>query len=587
MLGRVGPPPVPIRDHVDADEYVASPASPRSRRSEDHPFSPTGAPPVPGGRSRPEPIRKPSEDPTVSSPVTSPVTRAPPPPPPAGPPSRRTTTDLSSPGNLDDDSDEEVTEYDGDYDTDIASSAKHKDALKSHNRDSSFDDGILTDDAAKSPKSPQSRNVPPLPPMPAQHSAPPPPPQGPPSRKSTDAPRAPPPVPPPAMPEEGDEDEYDPYRYNSPSHGLPTPQLNDVYKTMSPGEEREEEDMYGASVQPPRMPPPPPADRSAPPPPPSDRAAPPPPPGSHPPAPMSPPAEPSAAPPKPSTDIRRSMTTSRRSMEQPRPSGDGFMARDVDLGHSSFWWTQPNLPPPSLMNRSDLIFEMEENSSTKRGGRVSVAKDIYILYTDYSRTIVNAVFDQSEPSQVTFEQHHERPPPPARKDELERASETFGASIASAASSFGNQGAMVGDGSAQGFVNELFRPLPNALRPIGMRAYGALVYANLANASTQQFDEIRPGDIVSFRNAKFSGHHGALKQKYTLEAGKPDHVAVVVEWDGTKKKVRAWEQRSEDDRKEKKKAKVRDESYRMSDLKSGEVHIWRVVGREYVGWDKA
>jgi myosin tail region-interacting protein MTI1 len=281
------------------------------------------------------------------------------------------------------------------------------------------------------------------------------------------------------------------------------------------------------------------------------------------------------------------MTTSRRSMEQPRPTGDGFMARDIDLGHSSFWWTQPNLPPPSLSNRPDLIFEMEESTSTKRGGRTAVSKDIYVLYNDYSRTIVNATFDQADPSQVSFEQHHERPPPPARKDQLEKASEMFGKPIASAASNFGSQGATVGDGSAPGFVYELFRPLPNALRPIGMRAYGALVYANLSNASVQQFDEIRPGDIISFRNAKFSGHHGTLKQKYTLEAGKPDHVAVVAEWDGTKKKVRAWEQRSEDDRKEKKKAKVRDESYRMADLKSGEVHIWRVMGREYVGWDKA
>lgn len=518
----------------------------------------------------------------MSSPVTSPVARAPPPPLPAGPPSRRTTTDLSGSRNIENDSDEEVTEYDGDYDTDIASSAKHKDALKAHDRDSSIDDGVLTDDAAKSPKSPQTRSAPPLPPIPVHHAAPPPPPsQAPPLRKSTDAPRAaPPPVPPPAMPEE-DNDEYDPYRYNSPSQGMPTPQLESVYRTTSPMEEREEDDMYGAGSQPPRMPPPPPADRAAPPPPPADRVVP------LPPTPASPPSEPNIAHPKQSTDIRRSMTTSRRSMEQPRPSGEGFMARDIDLGHSSFWWTQPKLPPPSLMNRSDLVFEMEEGTSTGRGGRTAVSKDIFILYNDYSRTIINATFDQADPSQVNFEQRHERPPPPARKDELERASGAYGAQIASAASTFGGSGATVGDGSAQGFIYELLRPHPNALRPIGMRAYGALVYANLANASTQQFDEIRPGDIISFRNAKFSGHIGALKHKYTTEAGKPDHVAVVADWDGTKKKVRAWEQRSEDDRKEKKKAKVREESYRMGDLKSGEVHIWRVMGREYVGWDKA
>src|SRR4051812_1178363 len=66
----------------------------------------------------------------ISSPtVTSPQTRAPPPPPPGQPPSRRSTSDshniAATKHQIDDDSEEEVTEYDGDYDTDIASSAKH------------------------------------------------------------------------------------------------------------------------------------------------------------------------------------------------------------------------------------------------------------------------------------------------------------------------------------------------------------------------------------------------------------------------------------------------------------------------------
>jgi len=245
------------------------------------------------------------------------------------------------------------------------------------------------------------------------------------------------------------------------------------------------------------------------------------------------------------------------------------------------------LLPPSVANRSDILYEIEENASATRAGRTAISKDIFVIYNDYSRTHINATFDKEDPSQVALEQTHERPPSTPRKDQLEVSSERFGAPIASAASNFGHQGAMVGDGSAQGFIYELLRPFPNALPPIGTRAYGALVYANLANASTQQYDEIRAGDIISFRNAKFSGHKGGFNAKYSLEAGKPDHVAVVVDWDGTKKKVRAWEQRSEDDRKEKKKAKVREESYRMGDLKSGEVRVWRIMGRDYVGWDKS
>ena len=104
------------------------------------------------------------------------------------------------------------------------------------------------------------------------------------------------------------------------------------------------------------------------------------------------------------------------------------------------------------------------------------------------------------------------------------------------------------------------------------------MYANLANASTQQYDEIRPGDIISFRNAKFQGKHGAMHAKYSAEVGKPDHVAVVAEWDGTKKKVRAWEQGRES-------KKVKQESFKLDDLRSGEVKIWRIMPRSWVGWD--
>lgn len=106
-----------------------------------------------------------------------------------------------------------------------------------------------------------------------------------------------------------------------------------------------------------------------------------------------------------------------------------------------------------------------------------------------------------------------------------------------------------------------------------------------------QNDEIRAGDIVTFRTAKFQGHKGNLHQKYSVDVGKPglDHVAVVMDWDGTKKKIRAWEQVSKEDGGKigaKKKSKVKEEGYRMGDLARGEVRVWRVMGRGWVGWDK-
>ncbi|KAF2094184.1 hypothetical protein NA57DRAFT_46972 [Rhizodiscina lignyota] len=266
-------------------------------------------------------------------------------------------------------------------------------------------------------------------------------------------------------------------------------------------------------------------------------------------------------------------------MEQPRQSTDsGFIAGDVDLGQSSHWWAQADTPPPAFQNRRDIFFEIEENTASKRGGKTTISKDVYVLFQDYSQTVITARFDPQNPADVVLEQRHEPPPGRLRQDQLEDAHTRFGAKIASKVSS--KESSVVGDGSPQSLVLELLGGLKGALYPVGMRAYGALVYQNIGNATVAQYDEIRPGDIVSFRNSKFQGKHGSLHTKYSQEVGKPDHVAVVAEWDGTKKKVRAWEQGRESG-----KVKVKSESFRLGDLRSGEVRVWRVMGRGWVGWD--
>ena len=267
----------------------------------------------------------------------------------------------------------------------------------------------------------------------------------------------------------------------------------------------------------------------------------------------------------------------RRSTDAPRASGEhGFIAGDVDLGQNSQWWRQANAPPPVFQNRRDIVYEIEESSTTRRGARQSITKVVYVLYMDYSQTVVSALFDAQNPAEVALEQHHEPPPGRMRQDQLENAHTRFGARIAEEASSKTNS--VVGDGSPQGFVQSLVSSLPEALAPVGVRAYGALVYSNLANATVQQFDEIRPGDIVTFRNAKFQGHRGPMHSKYNVEIGKPDHVGIVVDWDGTKKKVRAWEQGRDG-------KKVKMESFKLGDMRSGEAKVWRVMSRQWVGWE--
>lgn len=480
--------------------------------------------------------------------------RGAPPPPPSAPPAHHAPAPTRNTAYDDDDEEDEDADYEGDYDTDRRS--PQQDVLRSNDRAYFPGDGH-TD--AHGPRAvppppptfdapPIHRAVPPLPPMPARGPAPPP--------TSTD--------------------DYDPYRYTAPAPGIPQ-------RTMpgpAPGR---------PGAQPPALP-------NVPPPTPA-RAMPQPMPQSPIPAaaPRGGPIGPAPPPPPvqqhfdtanandyhnvpPPSAPRRSVeqvAPIRRSVEKPRASMDnGIIARDVDLAQGSQWWTKQNMPPPVFQNRPDVLFEVEETTTPHRGGRTTVSKDVYVLFPDYSQTVITARFDAKAPSDVALEQRHEPPPPRPRQDQLEAASRQYGQAIFSAAHSKANL--PVADGSAQAFIAGAVRSQPTALLPVGSRAYGALIYVNIANATVQQLDEIRPGDIISFRNAKFQGKHGLTK--YNEDVGKPDHAAVVVEWDGTKKKVRAYEQGRES-------KKVRMESFRVGDLRSGEVKVWRVMGRSWVGWE--
>jgi len=551
------PPSMPTRPAAPpARPSNFSGRSPSMQSTEMSPTSPTAsqAPPaVPNRSSHVPPV--PGSSPAMPF---APQNRAPPPPPPANaPPPRVPDGDNRMPPmppavhksrDLEE-SDEEVTEYEGDYDTDMAPGATHKDALKSHARGSSLEDDSMTEEASL-----HHPGLPSLGPAPsgAPRAVPPPPPNQPPrnNRQSSDMPRAPPPPPPPPPPKEqaydDDDEDYDPYRYTGPGQGPITPRVEEP-DPMSPASPPQR------AVQPPAMQ------------------------GSQQYATSPNMSAPGRSAPRQSTDMQRTSTTIRRSTDAPRASGEqGVIAGDVDLGQGSVWWARPDTPPPVFQNRRDLIFEIEETSTTRRGGKQTITKVVYILFMDYSQTVVTAHFEAKDPANASLEQRHEHSPQNLRQDQLENAHTRFGSRIAEGAST--KENSMVGDGSPHSLILDLMSALPDALLPVGVRAYGALVYANLANASVRQFDEIRPGDIVTFRNAKFQGHRGAMHTKYSVEVGKPDHVGVVIDWDGTKKKVRAWEQGRES-------KKVKAESYKFGDLRSGEVKVWRVMARSWVGWE--
>jgi myosin tail region-interacting protein MTI1 len=293
------------------------------------------------------------------------------------------------------------------------------------------------------------------------------------------------------------------------------------------------------------------------------------------------PPYPTSAPPEPAS-FRRTYSE-RHSLESPqgRSSVDhfrrdgGYLAmKEENIQDKPLWWLEKAAPPTVFQNRTDIVFEVEDSTSTRRGGRTTITREVYVLFSDYSQTVITVTYDRDEPSQASFNQRHLPPPDQPSKGELESRHEQVGSQIVSLAQS--KLGAIVGDGTPLAFVSDIFSRLDNCLPSVGARAHGATIYDNLGNSSTRQFDEIRPGDIVVFRSAVFQAHSG-LRGKVTTEVGKPDHVAVVQEWNGVKKKLKVLEQRRDN-------RKVSPNSYKMGDLRSGELHVFRPMPRSWVDW---
>lgn len=421
----------------------------------------------------------------MSSPTMAPAatSRPPPPPPPTqAPPTRQSTSDSLHRRAV---GIEGESEYEGDYDTDIAADAKHKDALRGHTRDYSLDNSTIAEDQ---PSAPAPRAMPPVPPPQAPHA----------SIKSTETPRsAPPPVPSRGL---EDDDEYDPYKYTPgglaaappPPASRPAPQPPSLPAMPPPppvpvrqepeSEESDEDDLYASppprkSTDLPRRS----TDRAPPPLPPQHDRVPPPLPPQAPPShslyDVPPPAPPAGkAPMRPSMDQDRTYMAPPRKSTDPqmgrvstsghRPEGGDYIAREIDLAEATQWWAQLNTPPPPFQGRPDVLYEVEESTTSMRGGGSVISKTVYLLFQDYSQTIVSAQYDPRNVGDVSLDQRQEGPPSKLRQDELESYWTRFGSVMSKNVQSATGSGA-VGDGTAYSLILELLRPMKGALPPVG------------------------------------------------------------------------------------------------------------------------
>ncbi|KAF8625936.1 hypothetical protein AX17_006662 [Amanita inopinata Kibby_2008] len=139
---------------------------------------------------------------------------------------------------------------------------------------------------------------------------------------------------------------------------------------------------------------------------------------------------------------------------------------------------------------------------------------------------------------------------------------------------------LVGDGTYAGFVQAVLSEVPNAVKPAILDApsastqegtWGYLIYSQTGAAVQRRVSDIMPGDVIELRDAKLKGHKGL--QTYTQHVGTDEVlVGVVSEVEPKKSKVRVLQANQHVGQQT-----VESASYRLEDLKSGTIKVYRVL----------
>lgn len=133
---------------------------------------------------------------------------------------------------------------------------------------------------------------------------------------------------------------------------------------------------------------------------------------------------------------------------------------------------------------------------------------------------------------------------------------------------------LVGDGSYAGFVKAVFSQVPDVQRVPGEgEDWGYLIYVQSASSVQRRIADILPGDVIAFWDAKLKGHKGLQTYSQTVGTGENGPlVGVVSEVESKKCKVRVWQANQHVGQQT-----VENVSYRLEDLKSGVVKVFRVM----------
>ncbi|KAL7274022.1 hypothetical protein RUND412_003093 [Rhizina undulata] len=233
---------------------------------------------------------------------------------------------------------------------------------------------------------------------------------------------------------------------------------------------------------------------------------------------------------------------------------------DLNLSLESLWFTKSPLRlPPAIERVEEKIYTYSTSWSRSAAGKTTHTLILSLRWTDnISGTKIRLTWDASAPDiTVKSQQVHVPPPRPLDRVQLEIAAGRYGTRVLDWVRR--QQGQQVGNGECWTLAHDALVALRNEDEHAGVEneektmvsqgvSHGACIFSLWPDFSHSggSVDNLRPGDILQFRSARWVSKDAQGRIVREARAGMPegqgcrDHTAVVESVMGTK--VAVWEQ---------------------------------------------
>ncbi|KXN80669.1 SH3 domain-containing protein C23A1.17 [Leucoagaricus sp. SymC.cos] len=274
-----------------------------------------------------------------------------------------------------------------------------------------------------------------------------------------------------------------------------------------------------------------------------------------------------APPPPPARPVHRAPPPSRTAPPPPPPP------RSVtSMGDSiSSQWELPAIPTSSLGPDLSASWSEALVDDPHQTAPVPVPPPISTSSTVTPAAAAAAAAPQAPPTPLPVEALH------LTADDLMAIWGRVGVQICEIATTMYDQSkkSLIGDGTYRGFIDAVLNEVPNAAKPQHKQIpYGYLVYLQSGGQVQKRASEIMPGDVVEIVDARFKGHKGlgGYQQMVGGEGAGGALWGIVCESEVKKSKIRVFQANQHVGQQT-----VESASYRLDDLKSGLVKVYRVL----------